>query len=283
VNLHRFTDPELFNQQVESYLIQREAENNLLLGLINSLRGGEFREYDPYLALIELNGAIRLVALRTPPFNLVISYTDMPEALALLVTDAHIICHELPGVLGPAEQSERFAILWRTATGQAYQHGMAQRIYQLECVQPVTGVDGSLRPITAGDRNLVEEWMLNFVADVGQEPDRIRARQAVERYLNAPPTLRRLFLWEVDGRPVSMAGYGGPTPNGYRVGAVYTPPELRRRGYASACVAAVSQAVLDMGRRYCFLYTDLSNPTSNHIYQEIGYRPVCNADEYQFV
>src|ERR671932_2648937 len=69
-------------------------------------------------------------------------------------------------------------------------------------------------------------------------------------------------VWH-DGRPVSLAGYSGPTPNGIRVGPVYTPPEHRRRGYASACVAALSQLLLDGSRRFCFLFTDLANPTSN--------------------
>ena len=72
------------------------------------------------------------------------------------------------------------------------------------------------------------------------------------------------------------------TPRGVRVNMVYTPPELRRRGYASACVAALSQRMLDSGKKFCFLYTDLSNPTSNKIYQEIGYRPVFDVDEYKF-
>ena len=74
----------------------------------------------------------------------------------------------------------------------------------------------------------------------------------------------------------------GATPHGIRIGAVYTPPELRRRGYASALVAAVSQAELDRGRRWCFLFTDLANPTSNRIYQAIGYRPIRDVRMFRF-
>jgi predicted GNAT family acetyltransferase len=79
-----------------------------------------------------------------------------------------------------------------------------------------------------------------------------------------------------------MAGYTGSTPNGIRVTAVYTPPERRNRGYASACVAALSQMRLEGGRRFCFLFTDLANPTPNRIYQQIGYRAVCDMDEFTF-
>lgn len=82
--------------------------------------------------------------------------------------------------------------------------------------------------------------------------------------------------------PVSMAGTSGPTPNGIRVNLVYTPPEHRRQGYASSCVAALSQALLNQGRKYCFLLTDLANPTSNHIYQTIGYRSRGDVTEYCF-
>lgn len=88
-------------------------------------------------------------------------------------------------------------------------------------------------------------------------------------------------MWD-DGQPVSLAGYSGPTPHGIRVGPVYTPPAQRGKGYASACVAALSRLLLDGGRAYCFLFTDMGNPTSNPIYQAIGYRPVCDVDEYRF-
>ena len=95
------------------------------------------------------------------------------------------------------------------------------------------------------------------------------------------------MLWEVDGASVSLAGWGGPTPNGIRVGPVYTPPELRGRGYATALTAEVSQRLLDGrlfvgGRRFCFLYTDLANPTSNAIYERIGYERIAEAAEIVF-
>ena len=79
-----------------------------------------------------------------------------------------------------------------------------------------------------------------------------------------------------------MAGWTGRTPDGVRIGAVYTPPEYRGRGHATACVAALSQRMLDTGLAFCFLYTDLSNPTSNSIYQRIGYHLVRDVVDYNF-
>ena len=101
----------------------------------------------------------------------------------------------------------------------------------------------------------------------------------VEYRLTTPG--RGFRLWD-DGGPVSLAGFGGGTPNGIRIGPVYTPPELRGRGYASALVAALSAELLAAGRRFCFLYTDLANPTSNRIYERIGYRRVCESAEIAF-
>ena len=89
------------------------------------------------------------------------------------------------------------------------------------------------------------------------------------------------MIWE-DGERVSLAGWGSPTPNGIRIGPVYTPPEYRRRGYGSASTAAATARNLAAGRRFCFLYTDVANPTSNKIYMDIGYEPVCDSVEFAF-
>ena len=89
-------------------------------------------------------------------------------------------------------------------------------------------------------------------------------------------------LWEADGRPVSLVVAGSRTPNGRRIGPVYTPPAQRGRGYAGALTAAASQDQLDRGAAFCFLFTDLANPTSNAIYRRIGYEPVTDVDQYRF-
>ncbi|MDE2868745.1 MAG: GNAT family N-acetyltransferase [Chloroflexota bacterium] len=94
--------------------------------------------------------------------------------------------------------------------------------------------------------------------------------------------LGRMYVWD-NGGPVSMAACDGPTPRGIRINFVYTPPEHRARGYASACVADLSQLLLDEGRRFCALFTDLANPVSNRLYARLGYRPICDFDEYIFV
>jgi GNAT superfamily N-acetyltransferase len=91
----------------------------------------------------------------------------------------------------------------------------------------------------------------------------------------------RLYVWE-NGEIVSMAGLARETPHGFAVALVYTPPRFRRKGYAGSCVAALTQRTLDSGKRFCCLYTDLANPTSNSIYQKIGYQSICDVQDYVF-
>ena len=90
------------------------------------------------------------------------------------------------------------------------------------------------------------------------------------------------WLWEVDGQPVALSGYGGRTPRGIRIGPVYTPPSARRQGYATALVAEQTEWLLAGGRDFCFLFTDMSSPTPNSIYRRIGYRKIADALRYGF-
>jgi len=133
---------------------------------------------------------------------------------------------------------------------------------------------------SADDRTIVRDWVRAFHEEaIGDAPAQDYDAMA-DRLIRGLG--RTAYLWVDDGRPVSLAGAGGLTPNGIRIGPVYTPPELRGRGYASNVVAALSQHQLDRGRTFVFLFTDLANPTANKIYQDIGYEPVIDIDEYNF-
>ena len=124
------------------------------------------------------------------------------------------------------------------------------------------------------DAGIVSEWCRAFAAETQTLPE--SAPRVAEHIKNDS-----ISLW-TDPEPVAMAVASANTPNGGRVGGVYTPPHLRGRGYASALVAQLSQSILDSGKRFCFLFTDLANPTSNSIYRKIGYEPVSDFAEYRF-
>jgi len=282
-----FSKPEEFQDELLETLVEREAENNLVLGILANLIAGEYSEYQPYLALFREGGEILAASICTPPWPVLVSYQDPPsreEVLTEMLADMERNLQEnFTGLSGNREFISRLITIWEKNTGKKAILKMAMRIYKLEEVQSVEGVSGRIRPAGEGDRVLLENWYAGFHRDaLYEEPDQKQVRKQVDAYLTASPTNRGLMIWEDNGLPVSMAGYAGPTPNGIRVGAVYTPPELRKKGYASAVTAGVSQHLLDGGYKFCFLFTDLLNPTSNHIYQQIGYRPVCDADRYLF-
>jgi uncharacterized protein len=275
LQLQRFDGVDEFLSVAGDYLVAREAEHNLILGICSSLQRSPY-ETPPYLAAVRRDGHVVAAAIRTPPWQLVLSEVDDPDAIVCLVDDQ--LGEDIPGWLGPVDVGRNFADLWHFRTGLRARIGLSERIFRLTTVRHPTAVPGALTRATADDRDVLVAWTTAFVDEAlgGENPEPIDV--VVDRGLASG---RITHLWVDEGRPVSMAGVGGQTPHGIRVGPVYTPPEHRRRGYASALVAAASQAQLDAGRRFCFLFTDLANPTSNHIYQEIGYEPVSDVQQYR--
>jgi predicted GNAT family acetyltransferase len=281
LQIKRFDDPSEYFAKVEDFLLLHEAEHNVQIGVCGQLIAGQHNYQPPiYLACVEKESRIVATAMRTPPFNLHLSVTEDESVVQLFAEDAAKVYDSLPGVLGQKHLCKAFAECWSAMHGISYQLNMQQRLYRLEKVNPVQGVNGELRRATAAAQELLVEWMINFNADALEPISREHGEQIVRNFLTSD--LRGLYLWYDGNRPVSMAGATRPSRNGIVIGAVYTPTELRKRGYASACVAALSQLMLDSGRKFCFLFTDLSNPTSNHIYQAIGYEPVSDQDEYRF-
>ncbi len=276
VHVRRHASARAFRERAEAWLLAREPEHNLLLGLARRLEHGSAGYERPiYLATLERGAEVVGCAFRTPPFNL--GLTRMPaEALAPLVDDVAGMYETLRGVLGPEPEAAELARLWSRLRGVVVREAMRERIYQLErVVPPERPAPGRARLATESDLDLVVGWVTEFTAEAHVQGGGPRATMA--DYIAE----ERVLLWD-DAGPRSLAAAPGETPNGARIGYVYTPPEWRGRGYASACVAALSQRVLDAGRRFCFLYTDLSNPTSNAIYQRIGYVPVCDVVDYRF-
>jgi len=287
MDLKRYADVTEFYQRAEPYLLAHEAEHCLILGICSALlRNTQPLEPETYLAIVEDAGNVVAVALRTPPHNIVFSLIasghSVEQVAALFAADAHTVYDTLTGALAPSATSRAFCDEWQRLTRQSYQLALSERIYRLDQVIPVTDVPGTMRRAQEFDRALLEQWIAEFTHEalVGEEID---PPQWVDEQLTTPPDMAGLFVWvDGDGQPVTMVGHKGPTLHGMRIGPVYTPPDQRRRGYGSACTAAVTQYLLDSGRQMCFLFTNLANPTSNHIYQEIGYRPVIDVEMYAF-
>jgi uncharacterized protein len=276
VQLHRFDSIDKFWDKTQIYLLQNDAENNLLLAVIHTLLHNPERYPDPpYLEIVEINGNVVATAIRTPPYKLLLSKVSNQDALTLIAQD--LDREPLPGVAGLVPEVETFLQEWQGLTRQSYRLLKEMRIHQLTALQPSIAANGHLRLVSEKDRALLLEWLPAFHAETGLE-----VLEDVERIVTNRLKNQNTYLWE-DNAPVSLAAgiqFSGTTS---RIGSVYTPPAYRRKGYATACVAALSQKLLDAGCDRCFLLTDLANPTSNHIYQDIGYLPICDWHEYSFV
>jgi predicted GNAT family acetyltransferase len=281
VRVERHTGVAPFLERAGAFLEQREAEHNLILGLCATLarEPHAFGGGDPYLATVEEGGAVVAAGLRTPPHNLVLSESADERVWAALASDVLDVDRSLPGLLASPVAAARFIRVWQESTGADAGLARSQRIYRAEGVSPPEGVPGTMRPYAETDRPLALAWLDAFFVEAIGSTAVETPERTLEHRLADPAG--GVVVWD-DGGPVSLAGFGGPTPNGIRIGPVYTPPELRRRGYASALTAELTRFLLAGGRRFCFLFTDLANPTSNSIYRRVGYVPVTDVEEWRF-
>jgi ribosomal protein S18 acetylase RimI-like enzyme len=279
VEVREHDSAEAFLAAASPLLSADEARHNLPFGICDTLTTAPGRYPVAHLWTVEDGNEVVAAALMTPPWNLFVGRPRSPEALDFLAEKLAGGGSELPGVTGGVPEADDFAEAWERLTGVRRRVRGRHGIYAVHDVQVPGGTPGAMRRATEADRDLLVEWMEAFIAEALPEAPNEDAEAAVQHRLEGPSG--GLALW-IDEEPVSVAGFGGQTPNGIRIGPVYTPPELRGRGYASAVTAELSAELLADGRSYCFLYTDLANPTSNRIYQTIGYEFVCDSAEYAF-
>lgn len=265
-----------FLNRARPWLLELEAENNLILGIAGDLARSGKNDPATLLVTIESDGYVVGCAFRTPPYKL--GLTRMPlkgiPPLVDVVTETY---DGLPGVLGPREEARYFSRIWCGPRALSFRPAMDQRIYMLDqLMEPDLWPDGVMRPAHEADKPLILDWLRRFFEETYMP---VRNAQDVTDRLVPDGSM---FLWDVDGTAVSMAGVTGRTPNGVRIGFVYTPVEERQKGYGTAITAALTKSVLDTGKKFCFLFTDASNPTSNSIYRALGYHPVASVVDYQF-
>ncbi|HML45371.1 MAG TPA: GNAT family N-acetyltransferase [Clostridia bacterium] len=183
----------------------------------------------------------------------------------------------MPGVIAEKALAHAFAASYVSGRKQQrYEVQTNERVYRLDHVAEVPLV-GTLRVAEERDLHYLPYWMKGFLDECFHSNEPLSYEHAQRHLKNGT-----MYILEVEGLPVSMAGSTRRMPHGRSIGPVYTPPYLRGHGYATACVAMLSQRVLEQGYDYCVLFTNLANPTSNHIYQTIGYRPLGDVAEIRF-
>lgn len=280
MRLTRFADPATFLDAIEPALLVREAEHSLMLGSVAALaREGGSTAGAPYLAAIH-DGERLLVAATmsgTRPLLLASDLEDADAGLSLLVADLSRERRKPAAVHGRGSHAGRFARLWSAETGAAARLVMAQRLHALTVVRDVPIPSGALRPARGDDLPLLAEWKVAFEREAIGAADEARVRASAARRLGAG----EMYVWEGDDGAVrTMAASARPTRHTIAVNAVYTPPAHRGRGYATACVARLSERLLAAGWRTCVLFTDLANPTSNSIYARVGYAGIGEFELY---
>lgn len=279
VQLLLFENARAFLEAAGEMLYARETINNLMLGVNEHLINDPHAFQNPFFAtLVDEEANLQLAAVMTPPHNIILAGgEDFEVGLPVLISHLQNEKIPVPGVIGPVHIAEQFVKAWKMVRRQNHAIRMRQRVYELRTVRMPLLPPGHFRIADLTDVDTIADWLALYEEEVLIEKgkaQRSRARKAVEN--------GTVFVWDRSGEIVSMAMAIRPIARSITISGVYTPPEYRRNGYASALVARLSQHMLDRGYHFVNLFTDLSNPISNSIYKKIGYHPVCDFRMYQF-
>lgn len=275
MNVTRYQTAEAFLEAAQPLLMMAEAENNLILGIAQGIARNPSAASNPYLATVGNETGVLACAVHIAPFKLVITRANR-EPIVALARDIHDVMPQLEGVTGPSRSAEDFSLAWSKLSGVQPVLGMRLRIHETrKVVDPNDpSAPGRFRRAGPADVDLLVKWTEVFVTEAHiTEP--VDASRVVEDAVSRG----RLHVWDNEG-PVSMAAWTGKTPSGVRINFVYTPRELRGKGYASACVKALTMQQLELGNAFCWLYTNLSNGGSSRLFKRIGYWPVSDVSEY---
>jgi GNAT superfamily N-acetyltransferase len=259
-----------FLDAVRPALGEHEAEHHMLLGVAEGAAGGS-TDVDGLFAasVVDANGlALAALMTRDRPLLMASDREDVGSAAGLLWDEISRLDRQPQFAIGGADWAPVAVREWERLHGRDATIAMRQRVYRLTAVAPQSPTSGVLRLAAMDDLDLVTEWTQAFQLEALPAVRSESSRASAHRRISAGD----LYLW-CDPDPRTMAGSARPTKRAIAVNGVYTPPEWRRRGYATACVAALSTHLLERFE-FCVLYTDLANPTSNSIYTQLGYRRV---------
>ncbi|WP_350280752.1 GNAT family N-acetyltransferase [Kribbella sp. HUAS MG21] len=267
------SDPRAFEQAVFPFLQQDPVLHTIIMSNVHERANGTARAEDEPSYFVSVHDPdVVGVAMRTPGRGVYLG--ALSEELAVPIADAYTdVLPDLVGVAGDHLAARAFARRWCERRGGSATEGRGTRLHQLVEFNQVAAEAGGPRPMRPDEVELVAGWGQDGFAEELTSGHREWAEQHLEH--------GTLWIWEIDGEPVSMAGHHLALFGVCRVGPVYTPPERRRHGYAGALTAHVTARILADGNQAC-LYTDLGNPTSNKIYAAIGYRPVRDFVDYDF-
>ncbi len=262
-----------------------EAAHSLILGICLRLRNQPAQAPSRVcLKTIEDERGLALAVMMDPPHNLTMSGqpADLECSLGLLVSELAGEGWTIPGVQAPAPIARLFAKKWAEKTHSGSRLTSQLNLLALRqappALAPFSSGPARLRPASQDELALITQWCYAFNLEVFKTADEAEARQVAEQRIRD----KNIFIWEDGGQVVSMAMKNRPTRRSMCVSYVYTPPELRGNGYATACVAELSRQLLQSGWEFCTLFVDVANLPACRAYQKIGYRLVRAHEEYHF-
>lgn len=275
MNVLTYTDASAFAAQVGPVIDRYPAFASVLATNLDQNRHGP--GLDTLWFLIQDSEHPVGAAMQTVAFPLFV--TPVPEPATAMPALAETIRRAgltPPGVNGPLPVAQAFGRAWEQQTGLQARSAGRDRLYEIETAPPLPG-SGSPRLATEADLALAIRWTQEFQAEALPQ-ETADAEHSVRRRL----ARGRLLFWETEDGPVSMAGTSRPIAGVTRIGGVYTPKPLRGNGFGSAATIAATRQGFADGAERCILYADLANPTSNRIYQAIGYRALGDSAKITF-
>ena len=269
IQLHVYEEVVNFKKEVIPFLEKNEQENNLILGVLQMVQQPIF------MGVAKQEEEVAVVFLQTEEKKQIIVATSemVEEAIVELAKKLAEVYPNVPGLIGNKKVVQRLAEEIAVLENKKMNVVMEQGVYALQQVKKKWTEEGIFREINSDELPVIEKWIYQFCEDVNLPTTKEEAEQTAHTLI----TNHRLFGLEIDGKLVSVAAKTRPTKNNITINIVYTPKEERKKGDASNCVAALSQRMLDEGYKTTTLYTDLANPTSNKIYQEIGYEQIAES------
>lgn len=269
IQLHVYEEILNFKEEVTPFLEKNEQENNLILGVLQMVQEPIF------MGVAKQEEEIAVVFLQTEEKKQIIVATSeiVEEDIVELAKKLTKVYPNVPGLIGNKKIVQRLAEEIAVLENKKTNVVMEQGVYELKEVKKKWSGDGIFREVSSDELTIIEQWIYQFCEDVNLPTTKEEAKQTAHTLL----INHRLFGLEVNGKLVSVAAKTRPTKNNITVNFVYTPKEARKKGYAFNCVATLSQRMLDEGYKTTTLYTDLANPTTNKIYQEIGYEQIAES------
>ena len=262
-------DSHRYAEHVLDLLTARPDANTVPLTVLETLRAGQrFSDVAALFGWFDSDGVVTGAISMTPPYGVLIA--ELPVGSEdELVAGLRARAARVPDVMGTVDAAGRFAASWTAGAALSAEVAMRQRVYTLEGLRPPQPLPaGQARLAVPGDLDLVMGWMTHFHREA-EASSATPQPQIYQRRIE----LGLLWLWQDEqAKPVSMASRNVTVAGVSRIGPVYTPPASRRHGYGAAVTAACTQDALDCGARQVVLFTDVANPTSNGIYQQLGYR-----------